>query len=76
MNSTRGQNSIPALFALSGSPYCGNAQMTGRPLRADELFLVLDLARPGLAAVKAAVAKGDHPAASFTFHLLIVHTHW
>ncbi len=52
------------LFILSGSPYRGTATMTGRPLRPEELFRVLDLDRPGLEAVKAAVAKGDYAAAS------------
>ena len=56
--------SIPELFILSGSPYRGTAKMTGRPLRGNELFLVLGLDRPGLQAVKAAVAKADRAAAS------------
>lgn len=52
------------LFTLSGSPYRGTAKMTGRPLRAEELFLVLDLERPGLEAVKAALEEGDRATAS------------
>lgn len=52
--------SAPAdLFVLSGSPYRGNAAMRGRPLRPEELFLVIDLDRPGLEAVRAAVTRGD-----------------
>jgi heparan-sulfate lyase len=66
MSSDSRPKSIPELFTLSGSPYRGNAKMTGRPLRAEELFLALDLERPGLEAVKAAVAKGDRAAASAT----------
>lgn len=54
----------PELFTLTGSPYRGNAQMTGRPLRPEELFHVLDLERPGLEAVKAAVTKGDRVVAA------------
>ncbi len=40
---------IPELFTFSGSPYRGNAKMTGRPLRPAELFLVLDLERRNFA---------------------------
>ncbi len=54
---------IPDLFTLSGSPYRGNAKMSGRPLRPEELFLVLDLDRPGLEEVKAAVTRDDREAA-------------
>lgn len=59
-----GQKTVPETFTLSGSPYRGNAKMTGRPLRPEELLSVLDLERPGLAAVKAAATRGDGAAAS------------
>jgi heparan-sulfate lyase len=52
------------LFVLSGSPYRGNARMEGRPLRPEELLCVLDLDRPGLEAVKAALVEGDLASAS------------
>lgn len=64
MTQSHGARMPADLFTLSGSPYRGNAKMTGRPLRPEELFSVLDLERPGLAGVKAAAAGGDHAAAS------------
>ncbi len=63
VNNTDTKADIPDLFVLSGSPYRGNAKMTGRPLRPTELFLVLDLERPGLEAVKITAATRDHAAA-------------
>lgn len=53
MTTGRTKQAVTGLFTLSGSPYSGNAKMEGRPLRPEELFLVLDLKRPGLEAVMA-----------------------
>jgi hypothetical protein len=50
---------VPGLFEISGNPYLGNLQFSGAPLGADQLFAVLDLSRPGLEQVKAAVVRGD-----------------
>jgi heparan-sulfate lyase len=50
---------VPGLFEITGNPYLGNLHFSGAPLREDQLFAVLDLSRPGLEPVKAAVARGD-----------------
>jgi heparan-sulfate lyase len=54
---------IPGLFTITGSPYRGNLVFQGRPLQPSELWRVLDLDRPGLEAIRAAVDKGDLTAA-------------
>jgi hypothetical protein len=35
MANSHGAIMLPELFTLTGTPYRGNAQMTGRPLRAE-----------------------------------------
>lgn len=53
------ESSPPGLFVVSGSPYADNLKFRGVPLLPEQLFLVLDISRPGLESVSNAVQAGD-----------------
>ncbi|MBI2441857.1 MAG: alginate lyase family protein [Lentisphaerae bacterium] len=60
----RSDKQIAGLFQTEGSPYRQTFAFEGRPLKPEELFLVLNWQQPGLAAVRAAFNTGGFDAAA------------
>jgi heparan-sulfate lyase len=71
--------SLEHLFRAEGNPDTGPFELIGSPLTEEELFLVLDLSRPGLERVQLAVENGDNVCAAeelLTYYRQRTHVVW